>query len=87
MRKLLTDLIYLPDTPQPPNPGEKPFTCAICGMSFVRNDLMLRHGRLKHKTNLKKHRQPVEQIEVEVVRPVEVQVDHQPPPDGLHTLA
>jgi len=46
-----------------PDTGEKPFTCVICGMSFVRNDLMLRHGRLKHKMNLKKPPQPRAQTE------------------------
>ena len=42
--------------------GEKPFTCIVCGVSFVRNDLMLRHGRLKHKVNLRRV-QPEAQLE------------------------
>jgi hypothetical protein len=52
--------------------GEKPFTCNICGMSFVRNDLRLRHGRLKHNTNLGKLSTPP------VIAPIL---------EGLHTLA
>ena len=27
--------------------GEKLYRCILCGMAFVRKDLMLRHGRLK----------------------------------------
>jgi hypothetical protein len=48
-------------------------------MSFVRNDLMLRHGRLKHKANLKGSKQDQSQSE-----PLSTST---PSPDGLHTLA
>lgn len=54
-------------------------------MSFVRNDLMLRHGRLKHKTNLRKTLQslppPLPPPQFEQVEPTS------PSSNGLQTLA
>lgn len=54
-------------------------------MSFVRNDLMLRHGRLKHKTNLRKTAQS---IPPPLPPPPFDQVDMtSPSSSGLQTLA